>query len=175
MKPDFYKIEGPLDGTLVILARPRGDEWLRDEIKSWVDAEIDAVVSLLTSSEIGELGLKDEAMIANELGIHFINYPIPDYDVPVSSSTFRRLVDELSYLLSTGKSIGIHCRQSVGRSSLLAASLLTRFNVTVDEGFRKIREARGISVPDTAEQRQWVATFSDAAFKRNNAEHHHVS
>ena len=172
MKADSYKIEGPWDGRLLILSRPRGAEWLRDEIKGWVNAEIDAVVSLLTSSEIDELGLTDEAMIADELGIHFINYPIPDYDVPVSSSTFRHLVDGLSDLLSNGKSVGIHCRQSVGRSSLLAASLLTRFNLTVDEGFRTIREARGISVPDTAEQRQWVATFSAAASKRNNAEHH---
>lgn len=168
MRPDLYRIDGPWRGRLAIVSRPRSDEWLRDEIEGWVCAEIDVVVSLLTSEEISDLGLKDEAKIARELGIEFISYPIPDYNVPVSSASFRSLVSELSDLLSSGKSIGIHCRQSVGRSSLLAASLLSRFNVTVAEGFRVIRDARGVSVPDTAEQRQWVTTFS----KQNNAQHH---
>ena len=170
MRPDLYRIDGPWRGRLAIVSRPRGDEWLRDEIEGWVSAEIDVVVSLLTGDEISDLGLKDEAKIARELGIEFISYPIPDYNVPVSSTTFRSLVHELSDLLSSGKSIAIHCRQSVGRSSLLAACLLSRFDVSVDEAFRQIRGARGISVPDTIEQRQWVTSFS--ASRSNNSEYH---
>jgi hypothetical protein len=38
---------------------------------------------------------------------------------------------------------------------------LSYFNVSVDEAFRQIRDARGMSVPDTPEQQQWVTTFSD--------------
>jgi protein-tyrosine phosphatase len=153
------------------LSRPRGDEWLRDEIQGWVNSGIDLVVSLLTSQEISELGLVDEPIIAGELGIQFINHPIPDYDVPVSSTDFHRLVHELSELLSSAKSIGIHCRQGIGRSSLLAASLLSYFSVSVDEAFRQIRAARRTSVPDTTEQRQWVTKFSDR-IKHTNAGHH---
>jgi protein-tyrosine phosphatase len=151
------------------LSRPRGNEWLRDEIQGWVASEVEVIVSLLTSHEISELGLIDESETAGELGIRFIHYPIPDYDVPVSASTFRGLVRELGDLLLSGKSIGIHCRQGIGRSSLLAACLLSHFNVSVDESFRQIRAARGTSVPDTAEQRQWVTTFSDRV---KNAERH---
>lgn len=171
MRPDLYIIEGPWRGRLAIFSRPRGDEWLRDEIEGWVDSEIDVIVSLLTSQEISELGLADEALIASELEIQFINYPIPDYDVPVSSTTFHGLVHKLSELLSNGKSIGIPCRQGIGRSSPLAASLLSYFNVSVDEAFRRIRSARRTLVPDTAGQREWVTNFSDH-LKDNNAEHH---
>ena len=171
MRSDLYIIEGPWNGRLAILSRPRGNEWLRDEIEGWADSEIDVIVSLLTSREISELGLADEAFIAGELEIEFISYPIPDYEVPVSSTTFHRLVHELSELLSNGKSIGIHCRQGIGRSSILAASLLSYFSVSVDEAFLRIRSARRSSVPDTAGQREWVANFSDR-LKAINAEHH---
>jgi protein-tyrosine phosphatase len=153
------------------LSRPRGDEWLRDEIQGWVDSEVEVIVSLLTSQEVSDLGLTDESAVAAELGIQFINYPIPDYDVPVSATTFHGLIHELSHLLSNGKSIGIHCRQGIGRSSVLAASLLSYFSVNVDEAFRQIRAARRTSVPDTTEQRQWVTKFSDR-IKHTNAGHH---
>ena len=171
MRPDLYRIDGPWPGRLAIVSRPRGNEWLRDEIQGWVASEVEVIVSLLTNHEISDLGLTDESELAGELGIQFISYPIPDYDVPVSATTFRGLIHQLSDLLSSGKSIGIHCRQGIGRSSLLAACLLSYFNVSVDEAFRQIRTARRTSVPDTAEQRQWVNTFSER-IKHTNAEHH---
>ena len=173
MRPDLYRINGPWPGKLAILSRPRGNEWLRDEIQGWVASEVEVIVSLLTTHEISDLGLTDESEFAAKLGIGFIHYPIPDYDVPVCATTFRDLIHELSHLLLSGKSIGIHCRQGIGRSSLLAACLLSYFNVSVDEAFRQIRAARRTSVPDTAEQRQWVSTFSDRI--KDNAAEHHVS
>jgi hypothetical protein len=171
LKSNFYTIEGPWPGRLANLSRPRGDDWLKDELTSWVDAEIDVIVSLLTAQEISDLALNEEETISQQLGIEFINYPIPDYDVPVSSTSFTTLVDALSDLLSRGKSIGIHCRQSVGRSSLLVACLLDHFDVSVDDGFERIAKARGVSVPDTTKQRQWVIDFSNA-LKPNKSERH---
>lgn len=41
-----YWVEGPWPGKLAILPRPRGDEWLRDEIQAWAHAHIDVIVSL---------------------------------------------------------------------------------------------------------------------------------
>jgi protein-tyrosine phosphatase len=143
---------------------------LEDEIAGCRQAEIDVIVSLLTSDEMNELGLNKEGIVAYKLEIEFINYPIPDYGVPTSSATFARLIHRLGYLLSSGKSIAIHCRQGLGRSSVLAACLLNRFDIDVSDGFRQIRKARGASVPDTIEQRQWVTTFS--ASRSINSEHH---
>ena len=48
----------------------------------------------------------------------------------------------------------IHCRQGIGRSSLLAAAVLEASSL--DEAWRRIAEARGRSVPDTPEQRAWL-------------------
>ena len=60
MKPDIYWIPGPWAGRLAILARPRGGDWLVDEIEGWRDAGVQVIVSLLSEEETTELGLADE-------------------------------------------------------------------------------------------------------------------
>ena len=55
--------------------------------------------------------------------------------------------------------IVIHCRQGIGRSSIVAAIILTRQGATVEEAFDRLAEARGRPVPDTPEQREWVANL----------------
>ena len=47
MSPDLYWIVGPWRGRLAIAARPRGGDWLDDELSGWRQAGIDVVVSLL--------------------------------------------------------------------------------------------------------------------------------
>ena len=68
MKPSIYWIPGPWPGRLAILARPRGDEWLSDEVEGWHDAGVQVVVSLLTQTEALDLGLKDEEHVVHGRG-----------------------------------------------------------------------------------------------------------
>jgi len=44
------------NARLAIMARPRGGEWLEDEIIQFQKQHIGAIVSLLEPSEISELG-----------------------------------------------------------------------------------------------------------------------
>ncbi len=159
MKPDVYWIEGLWPGKLAILARPRGGDWLTDEIVGWKDAGLDVVVSLLTPSEEVELGLGDEAKFVGEHGLTFISFPIFDYSVPTSKAETHKLAIDLQELLSRGKRIGIHCRQGIGRSSLVAACVLVTAGESSETAFEQIQNARGRPVPDTAEQKEWVALF----------------
>lgn len=160
MKPKVYPIEGPWPGRLALVARPRGNDWLLDEIKGFAESGIDIVVSLLNDDENHELGLSEEASLAAQHGLRFVSFPIADYGVPVSVEAFSRVVADVEAWLGLGKSIAIHCRQSIGRSSLLAASVLSINNDNVDDCFQQISKARGTNVPDTAEQRKWVNTFA---------------
>jgi protein-tyrosine phosphatase len=67
----------------------------------------------------------------------------------------------LANLLRGGQSVVIHCRQGVGRSALIAACVLVLNGVSVDKAFELIENARGCSVPDTEEQREWVVQFAE--------------
>jgi protein-tyrosine phosphatase len=161
IKPDVYWIKGPWPGRLAILARPRGADWLEDEVEAWKEIGVDTVVSLLTQSEAVELSLTKESDLVRRSGLTFINFPIADYSVPGSQSATRQLVDELSEQLSQGNKVGIHCRQGIGRSSLVAACVLVTSGESSGNAFSQIENARGVSVPDTIEQKNWVASFAE--------------
>ena len=160
VKPDIYWIEGPWRGKLAILARPRGEDWLGDEVEGWKRAGVDLVVSLLTSGEESELGLTSEAEIVKRNELTYISFPIADYSVPDSKVPMQQLAAELNDQLSRGACIGVHCRQGIGRSSLVAACVLVTSGESPKRAFQHIKLARGRSVPDTAEQQEWVISFA---------------
>jgi protein-tyrosine phosphatase len=159
MKATVYWIEGPWPGRLAILPRPRGGDWLADEVRAWRAAGIELVVSALQEEEVNELDIAGEAVLSEAAGIRFVGFSITDRGVPASARETVALVRRLDERLSRGHSVAVHCRQGVGRSALLAACLLAGAGVEVDTAFQRIATARGCPVPDTDEQRDWVQRF----------------
>jgi protein-tyrosine phosphatase len=153
MSLDWIKVQGL---RLAIVPRPRGWDWLLDDLKTLKPAGIDVLVSLLTDAESQELGLSDEARCCKEVGIRFYTFPIEDRSVPTSFEDFSRFTALADAELNQGLALGIHCRAGIGRSSLFAAYLLTRHGYDSDMAFEVITQARGRPVPDTVEQRRWV-------------------
>src|SRR5712692_4640105 len=151
-----YPIEGPWPGQLAIVPRPRGGEWLEDEVRFWKAASFDVVVSLLTKDELDEFDLGAEADLISAHGLQFCEFPIPDLGVPKSMATARELIHKLRDELEAGKKIAIHCRQGIGRSGLIAASVLVVSGVEPEFAIRRVSAARGLPVPETPEQRDWV-------------------
>ena len=115
----LYWIDGPWPGQLAIASRPRGGEWLADEMSAWRRAGISHIVSLLTSEEERDLNLKNEVREAESQGMTFTSFPIADRRIPTSEASVRSLVERLTSELLSGEKIVIHCRQGVGRSGLL--------------------------------------------------------
>jgi len=71
----LYWIKGPWPGKLALAARPRGGDWLEDEIAAWRDAGINAIVSLLTAEEEQELDLGRKAQVSRFwLGLNDATY-----------------------------------------------------------------------------------------------------
>jgi protein-tyrosine phosphatase len=160
MKAIVYWIEGPWRGRLAILQCPRGGEWLEDEIRSWRSAGVDLVVSTLQSDEVDALDLAEEPEWCKRSDIEFVAFPVSDRGVPASFQAAADLLQRLVGLLAAGKTVAIHCRHGVGRSTMLSASLLARAGVPCEAAFDRVRAARGCPVPDTAEQGEWVAMFA---------------
>ena len=159
----MYRIEGPWLGNVAVSPRPRGGEWLDDEVSAWSQAGVDVVVSLLTHEETRELGLSDEGELCRRHSITFISFSIEDLSVPTSRSDALKLIRRLNLLLAEGHSLLIHCRGGIGRSGLIAASLLVSSGIKPEAALRQASDARGFSVPETAQQIKWVKDFADAA------------
>lgn len=160
MRADFYWIPTPTPGRLAVSARPRGGDWLENEVAGWKRTGANVAVSLLTSEEETEFDLSSEADLARASGIRFESLPVPDRGVPASREAVAELVGRLAADLTAGKTVVVHCRQGIGRAGLLAAAVLTALGLDVDAAFRTIEAARGRPVPETAEQRRWVAEFA---------------
>lgn len=156
MNPDLFWISGPWRGRLAVVARPRGGDWLDDEVKGWRQADLDMVVSLLEPDEIAQLELIHEGDIAGSKGVRFISFPIPDRGVPASAQAALSLLRTVVEALDDGKNVAIHCRQGIGRSGLIAAGVLMASGIAVEQAIQTVSAARGETIPETSEQLQWI-------------------
>jgi protein-tyrosine phosphatase len=155
-----YLIKGPWPGELAIIPRPRGGDWLEDEVRSLRQDGFQIVVSMLTREEAEELDLTQEDAIVRDHGLQFLNYPVPDRGVPNSRESAREFLEKLHVDLLAGKKIAVHCRGSVGRAGLIASGLLVLSGIDPADAFREVTAVRGISAPETAEQKDWVVTLA---------------
>jgi protein-tyrosine phosphatase len=114
------------------------------------------VVSLLESDEADQLGLLEESKVAEENGIRFISFPIPDRGVPASVKAAVSLMANIAGALEEGKNVAVHCRQGVGRSGLIAAAVLATSGINPEDAIKAVSFARGLAVPETSDQRVWV-------------------
>jgi protein-tyrosine phosphatase len=160
MRVPLYSIQGLSSGKVSLMARPRGGDWLSDEIEALHTGGVDVLVSLLTAPEVSELDLGEEAVLCSSQEILYLSFPIVDLSVPPFSPQTFQLLEQLNQYLSEGKHVAIHCRQGVGRSGLMASSLLVLNGIAPEQAFDQLSRVRGCSVPETDEQRAWVVAFS---------------
>ncbi|HEU5227397.1 MAG TPA: dual specificity protein phosphatase family protein [Ktedonobacteraceae bacterium] len=159
MRVPLYSVQELSTGKVSIMARPRGGDWLPDEIKDLHTSGVDILVSLLTDAEVSELDLAEEVACCQNLGIKYISFAIEDLSVPPFSEQTFELLRQLKAYLAEGKHIALHCRAGIGRSGMMAASLLAINGLTPERAFDLLSQVRGYSVPETAEQRAWVVAF----------------
>lgn len=158
----LHWIELQLPGRLATAARPRADDWLDDEVESWKADGVDIVVSLLEPTEARDLGLEREAELCRARSVTFVSFPIPDFSLPENEREVARLADSLVGELKQGRSIVIHCRAGIGRSSMIAACTMISAGLDAADALSRIELARGVRVPDTEAQRAWVMAFEKA-------------
>ena len=156
---DIYWIRHDEKPRLAIVACPRGGDWLETDLAKLKQGGIEILVSLLTPEEAVDLGLTAEGDLANQAGIEFISYPIPDRTTPAGEESFRRLVARLVDAVSVGKHVGAHCRGCIGRATVTTAAVLIQLGLRPAEALALIEEARGCQVPDTAKQLSWILRF----------------
>jgi len=156
---EIFWIEGNPPPGLAIVLRPRGGDWLEDELLRMKRAGITALVSLLEDEEALELGLGEERESATAIGLSYLSYPIPDRHTPPDPAGFRQFANGLSERLHNGERIGVHCRGSIGRASITTACVLIQSGWNPEKALTAIETARGCAIPDTPEQREWILHY----------------
>jgi protein-tyrosine phosphatase len=156
---EVFWINGDRSPHLAIVMRPRGEDWLHDEMRRMRANGIETVISMLESHEAEWLGLAAEQTAAERVGMEFLNFPIPDTQVPLNVAAFRAFVADVARRLGEGEHVGVHCRGCIGRATILAACVLVRLGRSAADALEAIENVRGEEVPDTPEQAEWIKKF----------------
>ncbi|UPK69513.1 dual specificity protein phosphatase family protein [Chitinophaga filiformis] len=154
----LHKFEN--SSQLGIMSRPRGNEWLEEEILSAKRQGVKVIVSLLEKDEILELDLQRQPAICAKHEILYLHFPIPDRSIPSQDKQLHHFIRQVQERIALGESTVIHCRMGIGRSSIIAGYLMVQDGYKPDEVFSYIGKVRGLRVPDTDEQEDWLKRIS---------------
>lgn len=140
------------------MARPRGADWVADELtalrRCGVDVLLCALVCALIDWELADLELTGEARAAQAVGLAFVRVPIPDRGVPHRQAV-QPALDARAAELATDRHVVVHCRYGIGRASLLAGAAGPG-GLDPEQAWEELSRARGHAVPDTNQQRTWL-------------------
>lgn len=114
---------------------------------------------MLEEWEADFLGLAEEPRLAGQSGMTFLSYPIPDRETPTNMVSFDKFVTGLAARARAGERIGVHCRGSIGRSTIATACTLIHMGWSPRAALKEIESARGCTVPDTDEQKGWIIRY----------------
>jgi protein-tyrosine phosphatase len=162
MSPTMYTIRRDGPGQLATMARPPGGSKLAGEMRELAAAGVTVCVSLLTDAEMTELDLTGESGAAQAAGIEFRRLPTEDFGTPERGALLAMAAD-LAARLRRGDGVVVHCRGGIGRSSILAAAVMIAEGSPSAGALERISAARGHQVPETAAQREYVASLDPAS------------
>jgi ADP-ribosyl-[dinitrogen reductase] hydrolase len=117
------------------------------------------VLSLLQPEEATALHLQTEAQSCTAHDIEFDNFPIPDFAVPPIDA-LTNLINRYHQHLHNGANTVVHCRGGIGRTGTICCCLLIKDGMNVTQAIDLVKEQRGVSVPETAEQIAVIIRFA---------------
>lgn len=152
---------------LAVALRPRGGDWLGDELAGLRRRGFTTIVSMLTADEERELDLTNERDEAITAGLEFISLRASDRGVPAVDAALP-VVQRIAASVAGGAKIAVHCRQGIGRSTMIVAAVLVALGRSPADAWAAVTAARGRPVPDTEEQRRWVDELAPLLEKRDD-------
>jgi protein-tyrosine phosphatase len=154
----MYKVGTMGNGFLAIMACPTIDTDAPASVANIAGLGINLVVSLLEPGEARTLGLEGERLEVKAHGMEFISFPIPDMGLPASVQEFASITKTLFAQVNAGSNTLVHCRAGIGRSGLLSAGVLLHAGMDAEEAFAYVSKMRGIRVPETPDQHDWLVS-----------------
>lgn len=143
-------------GFLAVMPAPVTGEWIEDEFANISAFGIHQVISLLELDESICWDLKDESQLCEKNGMKYLSYPIGDRGLPSSLGDFARFTFRIFKEVESGTNTLVHCLAGIGRSGIVSGAVLVHSGLDAETAFDQISQARGLRVPDTKKQRNWL-------------------
>lgn len=166
MQTEIYSVTSVAAGHLYIMPCPNRQRVVQD-LRHLQQLGIHKVVSLLETDEAQRCGLENESDICAAFSMEFAQFPIQDRQVPTHPAQFRQLVNQLYDELCSGKHVAIHCYAGIGRTGLLAASILIKHGMNPVQAADLLSDIRKYHVPQTTEQYHYLLDFAAGEEQRH--------
>lgn len=151
-----------VDGRFKLAQMPKplgGVEGLDRSMRALKAWGVDVLASMLTDDEMDRFRLQDQGERARFRGIEFHRFPIEDHQVPPSVDDAVAFAGSMLAELEAGKGVVLHCFAGIGRSGLMAATILHLAGFEIADACDRLTQARGCRVPETAAQREWLESL----------------
>ncbi|MCS6843745.1 MAG: tyrosine-protein phosphatase [Caldilineales bacterium] len=146
-------------GRLYLHSMPGRFEPLQATIEEVQRRGISQVICLASREEIAAKSPQYARLLAaGSPPWRQVMFPIVDFGVPSDRRRFLVFVVQIAQSLRAGDYLLVHCAAGIGRTGLLAASVLAALGIPADEAMRQVQAAG--SYPERPEQEdlvRWVA------------------
>lgn len=153
-------LPGRLGVTICPGRKDQGRE-LKADVETLRELGVDLVVCLVSQRELEWAGVSELGSSVRATGMRFFHSSIRDQKVP-SMPTARALVDLIVSTVEAGDAVVVHCMGGLGRSGLIAASVMVQRGVDAVEAVRCVRAVRGLRAVETRAQERFVEDFAGA-------------
>jgi len=143
----FRRVDLParISGTLLLHSMPGRFETIE---KVWRQVQIDAVGAIVCLTEEYEIRLKSskyaDALEAGTVPCSVLPFEIREGGVPADRQAFWELANDLANRLQSGEALLIHCAGGVGRTAMLAVSVLLALGEPFNEAESAVSRAGSI-------------------------------
>lgn len=158
---DLRKVELPkgISGKLYLTKMIGRNSDFQSDVEGILSNGISCVVRLTPDDEVERKSkYYHEAIIGKKLKWEELCFPIPDFSAPTDVYAFSTFVNKVVIKLKAGESIIAHCGAGIGRTSILAVSVLIKMGYTYGEAVKVVGNAG--SHLETEEQEDFVLKLS---------------
>ena len=131
---------------------------------------VGVLVSLMEHDEYSDLEIPELFQEAEDQGMEVFYLPIPDYGVPNApeDDDYKPFIKDIAKRIEEGEIVVVHCRGGLGRSGLVASSVLVALGHSAEGAIKTVRGAREGAV-ETPDQEDRVRLF-EMEFQAENKE-----
>jgi protein-tyrosine phosphatase len=86
-------------------------------------------------------------------------HPVPDLHAPTLDETLA-LIDDLRRRIQDGEHVVLHCGAGIGRAGTIAAALLMRTGLSLDEALARVASSRPMAGPEAGAQHDLLVELS---------------
>src|SRR5262245_13572140 len=153
----FRRVDLParIPGRLLLHSMPGRFETLESVWAQVKTEEVRAIVCLAEKPEVLQKSAEyARALEAGKTPCSVLAFEVPDRGVPEDKAGFHLLAKDVAVRLQSGDAVLVHCAGGVGRTAMLAVSVLVVLGESVNDARNAV--SRAGSTVETASQRELI-------------------